>query len=464
MANTLPATLMPLVDGRAVDEWLMDADTHEQAGRLDEAEQTLARVLYAMPDYAPALHQAGVLSYRRHQPREAIVRLERAIRLAPDVALYHRNIAEFYRIELRLDDALRHGKRAVALAPDEPNGHYNLGIVHYDRMETEAAIQCMRRALALNGALASAHFELAEALLLSGCFEEGWQEYEWRFAMPNSPRLLPSGDWPLWDGRPMPDGTLLLIGDQGYGDTIQFSRYIADAAKCCPNLIVACSLEMRPVIIQQTGVAHCFDRWDDVPAFDAYCPLSGLPRLFGTRVDTIPAPVPYVRADARQAAQWRERLDRLVPAGYRRIGLVWAGRPAHGNDFNRSLSLPQLQALASLEGVAFISLQMGAAQAETGRYFGAAPLFNLGAEIGDFTDTMAILAGVERLVTVDTAVAHLAGAMGVPVSLLLPYAPDWRWLTTRTDTPWYPHVTLCRQDAPGQWQGAIDAMLGTLRG
>jgi hypothetical protein len=450
-------------EGRPVDAWLAQADAHEQAGRLDEAERIIARILDALPDCAPLLHHAGVLSYRRNQPRQAIVRLERAIALTPDVALYHRNIAEFYRTQSRLDDALRHGRRAVDLAPDEPNGHYNLGIVHYDRMEIAAAILCMRHALELDGGMAAAHFELAEALLLSGRFEEGWREYEWRFATPGAPPLLPSGDHPQWNGEPMPHGRLLLIGDQGFGDTIQFSRYIAEVAKRCPNLIVACSPEMRPIVIQQAGVVECFDRWDDVPAFDACCPLSGLPRLFGTRLDTIPASVPYVRADAARAAQWRERLDRLVPAGYRRIGLVWAGRPTHGNDFNRSMRLPQLHALDALEGVAFISLQMGPAQAETGRYFGHAPLFNLGPEIEDFTDTMAILDGIERLVTVDTAVAHLAGAMGVPVALLLPYAPDWRWLTTRTDTPWYPTVTLCRQDAPGQWQGAIEAMLDTLR-
>jgi Tetratricopeptide repeat len=463
MASTPQATLSQSFEGRPVDAWLTQADAHEQAGRLDEAERIIAPILDAIPDSAPLLHQAGVLSYRRHQPHEAIARLERAIALAPEVALYHRNIAEFYRTQSRLDDALRHGQRAVDLAPDEPNGHYNLGIVHYDRMETEAAIQCMRRVLKLDDGMATAHFELAEALLLSGRFKEGWREYEWRFAMPGAPRLLPSDDRPLWDGEPMPDGTLLLIGDQGFGDTIQFSRYIAEVAKRCPNLIVACSVEMRPVVSQQAGVVQCFDRWDDVPAFDACCPLSGLPRLFRTRLDTIPAPVPHVRADARKAARWRERLDRLVPAGYRRIGLVWAGRPTHGNDLNRSMRLPRLHALAALEGVALISLQMGPAEAEAGRYFGDAPLFNLGPEIEDFTDTMAILDGIERLVSVDTAVAHLAGAMGVPVSLLLPYAPDWRWLTTRTDTPWYPTVTLCRQDAPGQWQGAIGAMLHTLR-
>jgi Flp pilus assembly protein TadD len=447
---------------RSPEAGLSEAAAHVQADRLDEAERILAHLIEAMPECAVVHHQAGILSHKRGRIREALTRMEQSLRLKPDEPLFHRNIAEIYRLESRLEDALDHARRAVSLAPDEALGYYNLGVIQYDRMEIEQAIHSMRRALQLDDTMAAAHFELAETLLLSGRFEEGWREYEWRFHMANSPRLLPSTDRPLWDGQPMPGGTVLLIGDQGFGDSIQFSRYIPEVAKRCATVIVACSRDMHPIVEQQAGVVQCFDRWDDVPAFDAYCPLSGLPRLFGTRVDTIPAASRYLKPDAQQALQWRTRLDRLVPAGYRRIGLVWAGRPTHGNDFNRSMRLQQLERLSGLEGVALVSLQMGPAQAEIGRYFGAAPLFNLGAEIRDFSDTMAILAGVERLVSVDTAVAHLAGAMGVPVSLMLPYAPDWRWLMTRTDTPWYPGMTLCRQRTPGQWQGAIEQLLDTL--
>ncbi|HLZ65488.1 MAG TPA: glycosyltransferase, partial [Aliidongia sp.] len=269
-------------------------------------------------------------------------------------------------------------------------------------------------------------------------------------------------DRPLWDGKPMAQGTLMLIGDQGFGDTIQFCRYIPEVAKLCPNLIMACSSEMRPIVMQQAGITKYFDRWEHMPAFEAYCPLSGLPRLFGTNLANIPAPIPYVKPDPAKVEHWRRRLDMLVPKGYRRIGLVWAGRPTHGNDFNRSMTLAKLGALAKLDGVALVSLQMGPAQAEIGRYFGRAPLTNLGAEIGDFTDTMAILDGIDRLVAVDTGVAHLAGAMGRPVSILVPYAPDWRWLLGCSDTPWYPTVSLHRQDAPGQWDGAIAKMIRTV--
>lgn len=455
-------TAMPGPDATVIEQWRTEAAGHEQAERFDEAERVLVGILDASPDDHAALHQAAVLSCKRNRLAEALSRTQRAVMLAPDIALYHRNICELYRTQGQLDEAITHGLRAVALAPEDAAAFYNLGVIHYDRLEIEQAIAAERRALALQPGMAEAHFELAEQLLLSGRFDEGWREYDWRFDLPHAPPLLPPHDKPHWDGRPLLQETLLLIGDQGFGDTIQFCRYIPDVAKRCPNLLVACSPEMRPIISQQPGIVRCVERWEQMPAFDAYCPLSGLPRLFETSLANIPARIPYVKADPAKVISWRRRLDALVPKSYRRIGLVWAGRPTHGNDFNRSLSLSRLGPLFTVPGIALVSLQLGPAQADIGRYWGRAPLINLGAEIRDFTDTMAVLAGLNRLVCVDTSVAHLAGAMGLPVSLLLPYAPDWRWLMGRTDTPWYPSITLHRQTAPGHWDSAIDAMIGSL--
>ena len=448
---------------RSVEAWLAEAEAHEQAGNLDAAEQILAFVIRERPTLAPALHQAAIVAHKRKQPGDALARLEQAIAAAPDQALYHRNICELYRSQGRLDEAVRHGRRAVELAPEDANSHYNLGVIQYDRMEIDAAIAQARRALALEPGMAAAHFELAEALLLSGQFAEGWREYEWRFDLPNSPQLLPHKNKPQWDGRPMPDGTLLLIGDQGFGDTIQFCRYVAQAARLCPTLIMACSAEMRPIVMQQSGITRYADRWEHVPAFDAYCPLSGLPRLFSTDLATIPAPVPYVRADPAKLAHWRARLADLIPTGFRTIGIAWAGRPTHGNDFNRSMSLRTLAPLGTLERTALVSLQIGPASAQVADYYGAAPLIHLGAEIVDFTDTMAILALLDQVVAVDTSIVHLAGAMGRPVSVLLPFAPDWRWLQGRSDSPWYPTMTLFRQPASNAWAEPVEAIVRQLK-
>jgi Tfp pilus assembly protein PilF len=461
MASSMPPAAPRTA--RSVEEWRIEAEAHRLAGRLDEAEQVLARILQAMPDYHPVLHQAAILSSQRKRPQEALARFERALQLAPDRALYHRNIGELFRKQSRLDDAIAHARRAVELTPDDAAAHYDLGVVLHDRLEIDQAMAALRRTLALDPSMATAHLGLAELLLLTGRFEEGWREYEWRLTLPGAPPLLPPTDRPAWDGAPLPNGTLLLICDQGFGDMIQFARYIPAAAERCRTLVLACSAEMQPIIGQQPGIAGCFDHWQRVPPFDAYCSLSSLPRLFGTDGATIPAPGARVTADPAKAERWRRRLDTLIPAGYRRIGLVWAGRPTHLNDFNRSMSLQSLGPLARLDRVALISLQMGPAQGEIARYYGAAPLINLGAEIGDFTDTMAILDGIDRLVAVDTGVAHLAGAMGKPVSILLPHAPDWRWQLDRTDSPWYPTATLCRQRRPGDWAGAVEAMLETIR-
>ncbi|HEV7778959.1 MAG TPA: tetratricopeptide repeat-containing glycosyltransferase family protein [Luteibacter sp.] len=384
--------------------------------------------------------------------------------LSDNSAAHHRDLCEILRRQSRLDEALDHGLRALALAPDDAEAHYNLGLVHADRLEIAQAIAAERRAVALEPDHASAHFELAELLLVNGQFDEGWREYEWRFRLPDVPPPLPPAfaDTPVWDGRAMPEGRLLLVADQGFGDTIQFARYIPMVAERCPNLFVAGSAEVEPIVRQQPGIAGYFNHWERVPACDAYCTLSGLPRHFATQLGNIPAAIPYVRAEPGRVRHWRQRLDSLIPTGYRRIGLVWAGRATHGNDANRSTSLRTLAPLMALDGVAFVALRMEAALAQIGGYFGRAPLINLGAEIADFNDTMAIIDGLDMVVTVDTSVAHLAGAMGKPVSVLLPYAPDWRWMLDRGDSPWYPTMTLFRQQAPGHWPSALEELVRTL--
>ncbi len=262
---------------------------------------------------------------------------------------------------------------------------------------------------------------------------------------------MPPTERPQWDGQPRQEGTLLLIADQGYGDVIQFARYIPWAAGRCTNVALACSGELHPLVRQLPGVGKLFDHWEQAPEFFAYCPLSGLPRLAKTDLASIPASIPYVQADAAKVAAWRERLDSLVPASHRRIGIVWAGRPTHHNDRNRSTALSTFAPLAELPGISLISLQKGASQSQIGTYWGTAPLVNLGPEIRDFGDSMAVLECLDQVVTVDTSVGHLAGALGREAWIMLPYAPDWRWLLHRTDTPWYPTLRLFRQGPERQW-------------
>ncbi len=431
------------------------ATGHEQAGRLAEADSVLRDVLAEAGDHPPALHLMGIVAFRMGRIDEAARLMERSLALAPMEAVYHRNVCEIYRVLGRFDEALVAGRRAAALAPDDLHCHHNLGVLYYHRLELDAAIASGERAIALGPDSAGAHFGIAEASLLRGEFARGWEEYEWRFKLANAPQLLPPTERPQWDGSPIADGTLLLIADQGYGDVIQFARYIPWAAARCPRLAVACSAELHSVIAQQAGVGLLFDHWERAPEYTAYCALSGLPRLAGTRLDTIPAEIPYLRADPAKSALWAERLDDLLPRGYRRIGIVWAGRPTHHNDRNRSTELATFAPLTAIPGIALVSLQKGAAQAQIGGYWGRAPLVNLGPELRDFGDTMAVLDCLERVVAVDTSVVHLAGAMGKAASVMLPYAPDWRWLLDRTDSPWYPTLRLFRQGRDRRWDAVI---------
>jgi Tfp pilus assembly protein PilF len=437
---------------------------HEEAGRLDQAESILRHIMGEAGDHHPALHLMGIVAFKKKRPLEAVQWIERSIALAPMTPLYYRNVCEMYRVLGRHDEALAAGNRAAALAPADPHCHHNLGVLHYHRQELDQAIAAGEAALRLDPQLPGAHFGIAEASLLRGDFARGWDEYEWRFRLAHSPQLLPPTDRPQWDGTPLDAGTLLLIADQGYGDVVQFARYIPWAAARCPRLAVACSRELYPVLEQLAGAGALFDLWERAPEFAAYCPLSGLPRLAGTRLDTIPAETPYLHAEADRRERWAERLAALAPAGSRRIGIAWAGRPTHRNDANRSARLATFAPLAEIANVTLFALQKGPAQAEIGSYWGRAPLFNIGPELRDFGDTLAVIDCLDLVVTVDTAVAHIAGAMGKPVWIILPYAPDWRWLLERADSPWYPSARLFRQSADRGWEPCITEIAAALAG
>nr|WP_295740246.1 tetratricopeptide repeat-containing glycosyltransferase family protein [uncultured Acidocella sp.] len=426
----------------------------EQANKLEEADDLAKRMLAAMPEHPHILQLAGIVAYRSGRVQEAIERMEKSQALAPDVALYPRNICEIYRGAGRLDDALAAAKRAIELSPEDSRSYFNCALIHYERLELDEAVAVSDKAIALDPDFAEAHFEKAEALLLGGKLKEGWESYEWRFKLKQAEGMLPKTEKPQWDGQPLAPGKLLIIGDQGFGDCIQFGRYIPWAAMLAPQPIIACSGELLPLLSQLPHIGKVVTRWDDAGDYDAFIPLSGLPRLAGTTTENIP-PSGYLAAKPALVEEWRARLDRLAPRGKKRIALVWAGRPTHKNDKKRSLKLSQFAPLFARDDVVILTVQKGDQIAQAGGYFGRAPLVNLGPEIEDFLDTMAILQHVDRLVTIDTSVAHIAGASNVPTSIVLPYAPDWRWLLHREDTPWYPNMRLYRQSVPFQWDDVI---------
>jgi tetratricopeptide (TPR) repeat protein len=428
----------------------------ERENRLEEADDLANRVLKAAPEHPHVLHMAGIAAYRRGRIDEAIARMEKSMQLAPNVALYPRNMCEIYRGAGRLDDALRSGQRAVELSPEDSRAYFNLALIHYERLELDEAIAVSEKALALDPEFPEAHFEKAEALLLAGRLAEGWESYEWRFKLKQAEGMLPKTGKPQWNGEPLDAGKLLIVADQGFGDCIQFARLIPWVATRAPAPILACSHDLVPILRQVPGPARIVTSWDHAGDYDCYIPLSGVPRLAGITPENIPDRGPYLAAKPEQIEFWRGKLDRLAAPGKRRIALVWAGRPTHKNDRKRTLKLAQFAPLFALPEITLVTVQKGEQISQAGSYYGAAPLLNLGPEIDDFTDTMAILKNVEHLVTIDTSVAHIAGAIGVPTSLVLPYAPDWRWLLNRNDTPWYSSVKLYRQERPYDWSGVME--------
>ncbi|MGH7044446.1 MAG: glycosyltransferase family 9 protein, partial [Acetobacteraceae bacterium] len=338
----------------------------------------------------------------------------------------------------------------VALAPDDPDLWHALALVQYRGRDPEAAAGSARAALARDPNHAGAHVALAECLLLRGAYAPGWEEYEWRYRLPGATPPVPPLGCPAWDGAPLPAGQLLLVADQGYGDAIQFARYLPWVAGRVAGVALVAAPELAPLLAPLLAGNTMLTGWAAVAAwpspFVAWAPLSGLPRLHGTRLASIPCAVPYLTASPLRTAAWQARLDALAPRPQRRVGVVWAGRATHPNDANRSAPPAALALLATVPGVRLVSVQQGPAAAGSAAIAPGLP--ELGSAIGDFAEAAAALTALDLLITVDSAPAHLAGALGRPAWVLLPYGPDWRWLLDRADSPWYPTARLFRPESP----------------
>lgn len=306
----------------------------------------------------------------------------------------------------------------------------------------------------------SFRFELAEMLLLLGDFERGWREYHHRYGMPHTAALERRVQRPRWDGRAIPGKTLLIHDEQGYGDTFQFLRMLPWAKqRSQARIVLQINAEQRSFAEQLPGIDEIVLRGALPPPFDMHCEMMSLPMAMGLTVADLPGTVPYLRADPARVKRWRKRLARLPKP---LVGLVWAGRPSHLNDANRSVTLESMAPLAAA-GVTFLALQKGPAAAQALNPPPGMRIERLDAEIADFDDTAAILAIADLLISVDSAPVHLAGALGRPAWVLLPHVPDWRWLLEREDSPWYPSLRLFRQPSRGDWDSVMQSIATELR-
>jgi tetratricopeptide (TPR) repeat protein len=460
-------------------------DVLRKMGNIQRALVMFRQALDADPRLAEAHNNMGIALAAAGRGDEAIDAYRNAIRLKPEFSEAHNNLGNGLQGRKRFDEAIVAFEQALASRPDYPDALMNLGVALHARNQTDRAIDLFRRSLALrpdffealinygqalcdmrqfDGAIAAfrkaialrpddpaPHFHLSGVLLLTGNFSDGWREYEWRLLKPDFGISPGKFVQPRWTGQDLPGKRVVLHAEQGAGDVIQFCRLVRILAERGAQTILGAPPELLRLLRTLGGVSHLITNTQPTPDFDYHCYLLSLPLLLELRLQTIPANVPYLHADGALAAHWRARLSPL--ASGKKIGLVWAGNPKHTNDHNRSIPLAAFAPLAKIPGISFISLQKG--QLATQPRAPGLQLIDCTAEISDYADTAALIANLDLVISADTSVAHLAGAMAKPVWTLLPFHPDLRWLLDRTDSPWYPTMRLFRQPRPGDWESVI---------
>jgi protein O-GlcNAc transferase len=422
-------------------------------GRLDEAVAQYKQALAVNPKYAVACHNLGCALQAQRKWDEAAIYYERAIALNPERVEAHINLDIVLRELGRLDEAVACCERALALRPEDAEASNRLGFALQARGSFDEALVQYRRALALRPEYAEAVWNQSLVELLRGDFAAGWAHYERRWSAVGTPRTLTQ---PQWRGEALGGGRILLHAEQGLGDTVQFLRYVPMVQAAGGVVVLEVQAPLRRIAEQIPGV-KVVTAGAALPEFAWQCPLMSLPLAFATTIDTIPAQVPYLTVPAEALGTAAEL---PWPADGLRVGLVWAGNPEHRNDRYRSIALSLLEPLSELEGVHLFSLQMGAEAEQLAMV--EASIVDLRYEIGDMADTAALMAHLDVVIAVDTSVVHLAGALGRPTWLLLPFAPDWRWMMEREESPWYPTMRLFRQTERNGWEPVVERLRAAL--
>jgi Flp pilus assembly protein TadD len=471
------------LDPKFADAFNSLGNALREADRLDESIEAFEQALQLRPGFAEAYNNLGIALARQNRYELAIKNYEKALELRPHYAAAHNNLGIAYANQLEFAKALLSYQQAIAIKSDyteaynnmaivqtqqgqyeeafasyhraielKPNyaeAHSNLGIALTEAGRTDEALANYAKALELREHYPDAHMNRALTLLLVGEFAAGWEEYEWRWKCKDFNAR--NFSQPRWGGEPLDGRRILLHTEQGLGDTFQFVRYARLVRERGGQVIVRCPKPLIPLLKLCPDVAEVCLEGGDTPPFDVHLPLLSLPNVLGTRLDNVPAEVPYLYPDSALVEHWQRQLSYIRGL---KVGVNWQGNPRYRGDRHRSIPLAHFAPLAAVEGVRLISLQkgFGTEQLREVRF----SVTELGPQVdeaaGAFMDTAAVLKNLDVLVTSDTALAHLAGALGVPVWLALPYAPDWRWMLGRDDSPWYPTMRLFRQSRQGDWE------------
>ena len=492
---------------------------YREQGKLDDALECCREALRLRPNYAEAHNSLGNVFKDQSNLKDAVRSYRQALFLKPSLVEVHNSLGLVLQQQGKLDDALACYREALRHKPDYPEAYINLGNVLCEQEKLDEAVAAYEQSIRLNPKNAGAfnnlgaalhkqgkydeelakyqaalkldpndvgtHVNFALNLLLHGHLERGWPEYEWRLQDQKDSRNFSQ---PLWDGSDLTGKTILFHAEQGIGDIVQFVRYAPLIQKRGGTVILECPVRLTRLLGRLAGVDRVVPEGSTLPDFNVHLPLLSAPGIFGTTLATIPADIPYVFAESNLIDRWAHTLEEgekgrrgegestvspLLPfppspfLPFFRIGISWQGNPEHGGDRYRSLPLTCFEPLAGVQGVRLVSLQKGRGTEHLSQLAGRFPVVDLDSRLdlaGEaFVDSVAVMMNLDLVVTVDSALAHVAGALGVPVWVALSSVPDWRWLLNREDSPWYPTMRLFRQKTLGDWKGVFERMAQALQ-
>ncbi|MCR4376890.1 MAG: tetratricopeptide repeat protein [Rhodospirillales bacterium] len=434
--------------------------TLKDMGRLGEAEAVLRDAVRVNPKSDQSWANLGLLLRFQHRPDDALEAYEKALVLNPSSIKTLNNVAVLHRWEGRLDEAEAICRGILQNSPDVIETLNNLGDILQAQGRVEEARAAFERVLEIDPNHPEGHHNLAVLLLLCGEFKAGWAHYEWRWLAKEFPSERRNFPQPLWTGEALAGKRILLYVEQGLGDAIQFVRYAPLVQRRGGHVIVECPNSLKRLFQSVDGVHDVHDviaRGDALPDFDVQCPFLSLPSLLSPTADDIPTKIPYLFPPQQTQQKWCPLLSDIKDF---KVGLVWAGSPHHTNDRERSIPLEQLAVLAKVPGCTFINLQIGDSAKQLADVDW--PIMDMTQHVEDYADTAALVSELDLVITVDTSVAHVAGALGKPVWVMLPHAPDWRWLREREDSPWYPSMKLFRQSKRRDWPGVVARVYAAL--
>jgi tetratricopeptide (TPR) repeat protein len=426
--------------------------------QFDEALTNCQKAFYLNPNLPDVHNNLGIINKEKGKLDEAIFYCQKALQLDSRFYKAYHNLANIQCKKQQFDKAVTYSQQALEINPNDDEVHVGLGAAFCGKGQLNTGINCYKKAIQINSNNANTHFSMSCAFLLSGDFKQGWQEYEWRWKSKdylkyNCFHKPDDFSQPILKGLDIAGQTVFIYAEQGLGDEIQFIRYVPLVVQLGANVVIECHKELYGLLQSIEGIKHLIVQGEQLPEFDIQCPLLTLPLVFNTTLENIPTKVPYLSVNPILTQKWKDKIQQ--DNSKLKVGLVWQGNPKHKNDMNRSIPFNYFSPFSKFTDITFYSLQKGKGSEQSKNLPVGIKFIDLTEEINDFSDTAALIENLDLTISVDTSVVHLAGALGKPIWTLLPFSPDWRWMLTRKDSPWYPTMRLFRQPSPGDWNSVI---------